>query len=135
MLFGQGQESAAVIKPREVIDERKILQVPMNSVALDRVAQRTHENGAVQVLSVQKILDTLPQRLHRKQFVFAFRQNDHGRIRRGVPRRLHIGAALPLSGSQVNQQNIRRIAGETLGGEIEVRDVLYMKLGGIFSIQ
>ena len=50
-------------------------------------------------------------------------------------RGLHIGAALPLFRTQVEEQYIRGFAGETLGGKLEVRDVRNMKLAGIFRVQ
>jgi len=48
---------------------------------------------------------------------------------------LHIGAALPLFRTKIEEQDIRWIAGETLGGKFEVRDVRNMKLAGIFRVQ
>ena len=87
------------------------------------------------MLLSQKILYPFPQRLDGQQFVLGLRQNDHGCAQRRGTRSLHIGSALPLFGTQVEQQDIRWIAGETLGGKIEVRDVRNMKLARILRVQ
>src|SRR5450759_359379 len=103
-------------------------------MSLNRVAQRSREGGAVQMLLGQKILRALPQRLDGQKFVFGLRQNDHGRVRRRGTRGLHTGAALPLPRTQIEQQDIRWIAGKTLDGKIEVRDVRNMESIGISCV-
>ena len=54
-------------------------------------------------------------------------------VRRRGTRRLHIGAALPLFDTQVNEHDICWIAGETLGGKIKVRVFVSKRIELIFN--
>lgn len=135
LLLRQRQKSAAIVQTGQIVDQRKTLQRPLQTMTLNGVTQRARECCAVKTLLRYEILRTLLKRFHSQRLAFGLRQDHRRNAWHGGGSRLNDRAPSLLVRPNIKEQDVGALSAETFSGRLDAMNMCDAKLGGALGFE